>query len=133
MATLSHAGPNVVMSPRLAGNGGARDNLRMPKSKTQPVDATPEEQVHSDPDADTLEAELDSLRTELAAAQTKVEVLESELRDTKANRDAITVERAAMWRDYCRLRDVLARAFPEIPDPDAKSAVGSALAAGQSH
>lgn len=84
----------------------------------------------TDPD---LAAELDAAREKLSTLEAMVESLEGELRYTKANRDAITAERAAMWRDYCRLREALLRAFPEIPDPAAQLAVGAAIAAGQSH
>ena len=73
------------------------------------------------------------LATELEAARAKIEILEGELRIATATREALTTERAAMWRDYCRLREVLLKAFPEIPDPGTKQAVEAVLAAGQSH
>jgi hypothetical protein len=93
------------------------DNLPMAKDK--PAPETP----------DSTDADL---ATELASAKTRIEVLEGDLRYVTANRDRITVERQAMWRDYCRLREVLLKAFPEIADPAAKQAVTEALAAGQS-
>jgi hypothetical protein len=73
------------------------------------------------------------LATELESAKATIERLEGELRYVTANRDAVTTERAAMWHDYCRLREVLLRAFPDVPDPAAKKAVKDALDAGQSH
>ena len=101
------------------------------RSKPDPTDSPEESSAEQEPQGPT-ERETE-LATELAAANAKIATLEAELTATKQNRDGVTGERAAMWRDYCRLRDVLVKAFPEIPDPDAKSRVGAALAAGPSH
>lgn len=75
----------------------------------------------------------DNVYRELEQAKLRIEALEGELRVSNANLEAVTKERAAMWRDYCRQREALLRAFPDIPDPDTRSAVEAAAKAPPSH
>lgn len=77
--------------------------------------------------------EIAALRATVADLEAKLESAREQLGEVQLNRDGVTAERSAMWRDYCRLRDVLHLAFPAIPDPEAKRQVGEALDAGQSH
>jgi hypothetical protein len=74
-----------------------------------------------------------ALAAELADAKARIEHLEGELRRATVDRDAVTRERRAMWHDYCRLREALLKAFPDIPDPADKQAVKDVIDAGQSH